>query len=364
MRIIRKDEKMLILVNRPWFNVILTLFFTVGLVWLSISAFSGGETFLGLVFLFVAATFFTSLVSFGAFEQVLLDRDSGVVVVSGRNIFQSWSQTYPLSEVKSTNVIQKYGSGRRRRATFLPVLILHDPQQSKIPLSLVSAGHDRAQFAALAISEWMNGNDQTTVRSAHSASPLSILSIVGVNLSVVLPVLAGYWSIWELISFYWAELLVISVLFSCKAVIHSFTCRKRSAREYAAGVGFIILWVCAWVAGIYLSLNQMSYLRGESLFVFITDNKALSIPIAVMAASHLYGFIGSLFQSGSFDWKGVERYGEQPFARIFLLGFIILVAPLVMGLTNMQMLVLAIFVSLKLWLDCRAGNKISVSPRS
>lgn len=247
MRIRQMDTNTLVLVSHPWVTVLLLLVLTLGLVSLSISAFLDGETATGSIFLIASAVFAIALSGFSAFEQVRFDRRTGAVEISGRNVFRRWSKTMSLSDIEGAKVIAERGSGKRNRSTFVAALVLKDPQAPAVPLSIISGNQAPAERAATAISDWLAGTGPETLGRLRRATLLSFLSVIAVNLAAIIPVLAGHWSVWELITFYWVELLVVSLLFGCKMVILSVTCDTHTARTYVTGTGLIIGWTAIWV---------------------------------------------------------------------------------------------------------------------
>lgn len=355
MRIQEMNTNTLVLVSQPWLTIIVLLVITSGLLGLSLSAFMDGETGLASVLLIAALMFGSALFVFSAFERVCFDRPSGVVTISGRNVFRKWSKTFPLSDIKDAEVLSSAGGGKRNRRTYVAALVLKDSGTSAIPLSAFSGSKAPAERAATVISDWLAGTGAETLAQLRVAHLRTVLSLVAVNLSAIIPVVLGHWSVWELVTFYWVELLIVSLLFGAKMVILSATCDAYGPRKYI-GVGLILGWIAIWVVGTFFTLTDMPFLRDDSLYRFVLGNNELLIPIAAMIAGHFFAFIASVFPSGRFDLRGVERFGEHPFSRIFVLAIIILIAPVAMGVLGMPILVLAAFLLAKLSQDWRAGT--------
>lgn len=356
MRIQEMNMNTLVLVSQPWLTIIVLLVITSGLLGLSLSAFMDGETGLGSILLIATLICGSALFAFSAFERVCFDRPSGLVTISGRNVFRKWSKTVPLSDIKDAEVLSSAGGGKRNRRTYVPALVLKDAGTSVIPLSAFSGSKAPAERAAAVISDWLAGTGAETLAQLRVVHLRTVLSLVAVNLSAIIPVVLGHWSVWELITFYWVELLIVSLLFGAKMVILSATSDAHSPRKYIAGTGLILGWIAIWVVGTFLTLKDMPFLRGDSLYRFIFGNNELLIPVAAMIAGHFFAFISSVFPSGRFNLRGVEHFGEHPFSRIFVLAIIILIAPVVMGVLGMPILVLAAFLLAKLSQDWRAGT--------
>ncbi|MCC5982946.1 MAG: hypothetical protein JJU42_01160 [Rhodobacteraceae bacterium] len=353
MRISQRNHDTLVLTNRPWLTIAVFSLVALGGFALAVSAFTDGERVLGLFLGIMAVGFAFGAVSSAVFEQVRLDRPNGVVVISGRGLFRAWNERFALSQVKGARVLSVTDRGRRRRETFAPALVLRDPEDAEIPLTIVFAQKAPARRAANAITDWLRSTDQADLRPAPFAGLLPTVSLLAVNLSAAVPVLSGYWTIWELMVFYWVELLVVSVLFSASALIQSFTCDTRPARAYAMGLILLVGWVGWWVWGTYMSLQELPGLRGQAVAGVVLANNDLLVPILAMGASHLLAFIGSMVSSGGIDLRGVERYGESPFKRIMLLAIVVIASPVVVSITGAPIIVLGMFVGVKLWLDWR-----------
>ena len=313
---------------------------------------------MGIVLVGVGAALAFTVIGFSVFERVRLDRLEGVVEISRRDVFRPSIERFPLSAVTGVEVTSEIGQGLRQRATFAPALLLNQPEGTKVPLTLFLTGRASAERTATIVSDWLNGFDETVCRTTQFAPLISALALIGVNLAAVVPVLSGFWTIWELVTFYWVELLVVSKLFVIKAAILSGTCEIRSPRDYAVGLFLVLGWTSCWLSGTYLLLQSMPFLRGQGLLDFVMGNDDLRLPIAAMIVSHVLAFIGAVVSSGGVDLRRVERYGEQPFTRIMLLAVIILVAPLFIATTGEALYVLGLFVVMKTWLDWRVGKSV------
>lgn len=190
--------------------------------------------------------------------------------------------------------------------------------------------------------------------------------LVAANLLPLYGVLFLGWSVFSLVVLFWLENVVIGVL--------------NALRMLLAQPGDLALWLGKLFMAAFFCVHYGMFTVGHGIFVFAafggdeykrliegfwpTDaalhaiaKEGLALPLALLAASHLFSFCWNYLWRGEFRTAELQKLMTQPYARVVVLHLTILLGGLGAAVLGSPTWALLVMLALKIGIDLGAHLK-------
>ena len=165
--------------------------------------------------------------------------------------------------------------------------------------------------------------------------------LIGVNISLIVAVIAWNWSVFDIVFLYWVENLVIGAINVLKMLTASGqTPRTGTAIKLVLIPFFIIHYgmFCyghgVFVFSMFGDLDPSQVSRGPADALSLLSGSML-LAVGLLAASHLFSFLGNFIAGGEYRKTQAEELMMRPYGRIIVLHITIIIgAFLTMALGN------------------------------
>ena len=189
--------------------------------------------------------------------------------------------------------------------------------------------------------------------------PPSAYVLIAVNAVPVVGVLLFHWTVFSVILLYWCENVIVGVF----NVLRMLTAEPGDVGVWI-GKGFIIPFFCVhygmftFVHGeLVLALFGGGAGRGGLRFGALIDavgRAGVWYGVVFMALSHLVSFVHNYLLGGEYRRTGLNQLMTQPYSRVMVLHFTILLGGVLVQLAGSPIAALPLLVVLKTALDLRA----------
>jgi len=201
----------------------------------------------------------------------------------------------------------------------------------------------------------------TTVEPASPDArhvPPSALVLVAANLVPLVGVLAFHWTVFSVLLLYWCENVVVGAFNVLRMLFASPQSAAADASKLLLVPFFVVHYgIFALVHGIFvLTLFGPGGLAASNPAALVSAVRAAGVWPAVLAMvlSHGFSFAHNYLLSGEFRRASVQQLMAQPYARVMILHFTILVGGFAAKAVGAPAPALIVLIALKTAIDLRA----------
>jgi hypothetical protein len=203
----------------------------------------------------------------------------------------------------------------------------------------------------------------------------SILALIAANLFPLLGVFLFHWEVFPLLLLFWCENVIIGFFNAVKMLIAG----PGEATQWATKF-FLVPFFCfhygmfTFVHGIFIleifggKTRLSESFPGPHTFIEAVRTNQLTWAILGLFASHAISFAHNFIIGGEFRRARTDALMGQPYGRIFILHFTILLGGFLMMALHSPAVGLALLVTLKILLDLRGHlkerEKFASSPKT
>lgn len=200
--------------------------------------------------------------------------------------------------------------------------------------------------------------------ASRDDKPVSAWVLVAANLVPLAGVLFWDWNVFALILLFWMENVVVGVLFALRML-----CADPADAALWAGKLFMVpffsfhygLFTAVHGTFVFLLFGKGDY-RVDGLELLAPALRAaadyeLWLPIAALAASHVFSFAWNYLYRGEFRRVELKRLMLQPYGRVVVLHVAIIFGGIAAMALGSPVWALLVLLALKIGLDLRAHLK-------
>lgn len=200
--------------------------------------------------------------------------------------------------------------------------------------------------------------------SKAEESPASAWVLVAANLVPLAGVLAWDWNVFALIALFWMENVVVGVLFVMRML-----CADPADAALWLGKLFMVPFFCLHY-GMFTAVHGMFVLllfgegdyhvQGLALLapaMRAASDYSLWLPLAVLAASHLFSFLWNYLYRGEFRSAQLAALMSKPYYRVVALHIAIILGGIAAAALGSPVWTLVVLLAVKIALDLRAHVK-------
>ena len=200
--------------------------------------------------------------------------------------------------------------------------------------------------------------------AAPVEKPASVWVLVAANALPIVGVLFWGWDVFPVLALFWMENVVIGVLNALKMLL-----ADPADAALWAGKVFTVPFFCVHygiftaVHGTFVfSLFGPKELRADAFNLVAPALRAaqaydLWLPLAVLAASHVFSFFWNYLYRGEFRRAQLSVLMSQPYGRVIVLHLAIILGGFAVAMLGSPVWALVLLIALKIALDLRAHVK-------
>jgi hypothetical protein len=200
--------------------------------------------------------------------------------------------------------------------------------------------------------------DPTSASPDGRDVPPSALVLVAVNALPLVGVLALHWSVFSVMLLYWCENVVVGAF----NVLRMLAAESQNAAANVFKVFLIPFFIFHYgmftmVHGVFVLLlfgPGGSAAPSVARFVAAVRGAGIGFAVVAMLASHGFSFVHNYLAGGEFRRASVQQLMAQPYARVMVLHFTILLGGFAAKAAGAPVLALLLLIVLKTAIDVRA----------
>lgn len=186
------------------------------------------------------------------------------------------------------------------------------------------------------------------------------MALVLANLWPIYGALALDWDVFPIVLLFWLENVIVGVLNLARIIAsrpsdpgHHFT-KLLAIPFFAVHYGMFTFVHGVFVFALFGGAEPMAGVTDVSAVTRVVARYELGIPVALLAASHLFSFIVNYIGGGEYREIDVKRLMSQPYTRVVVLHLTIIGGGFLMMALSSPAAGLVLLVALKIGVDLLA----------